>query len=100
MKFGNLSINPATIVAFHKRQTKWGEGSHNNFFIDIILTKEAQEGYHSSVKPSVCFYGEKYPSDVKTEEARNSYFNSLNKELDELYKSSLAIAIQNEDSKN
>jgi hypothetical protein len=96
MKFGNLSINPATLVAFRKNQTNWGEGSRNNFFIDAILTKEAQEGYHSSVKPYVCFDGEKYASDVETKEARDTYFDSLNKELDELYKASLALAIQNE----
>ncbi len=96
MKFGNLSINPATLVTFNKKQTNWGDGSRNNFFIEAILTKEAQEGYHSSVKPSVCFEGERYTSDIETKEARDSYFNSLNTELDELYKASLALAIQNE----
>lgn len=96
MKFGNLSINPATLVTFNKKQTNWGEGSRNNFFIEAILTKDAQEGYHSSIKPNVCFYGEKYASDVETKEARDTYFDSLNKELDEIYKSSLALAIQNE----
>lgn len=86
MKFENLTLNPTTVVGFEKKQTNWGEGEvHNNFFIVCILTREAQEGYHHSVKPSICFYGNQYQNDQETQIARDKVFDELTESLRQLY---------------
>jgi hypothetical protein len=86
MKFGNLTLNPTKIVGFKKEQTYWGDRNpHNNFFISCILTKEAQEGLNTDIKPSICFYGTKYSNDQETQIARDKVFNELTETLNQLY---------------
>lgn len=92
MQFGKLILNPLFVVGFLKKETCWETGS-NNYFVEAILTPEAQQGYHPSVKPFICFEGRAYSSDKETKEARDAFFNSLNVTLNLLFVDGVAKAL-------
>lgn len=92
MQFGKHILNPLFVVGFKKGQTCFENGK-NNYWIDVILTPEAQQGYHPSVKPSVAFMGNAYSSDTETKEARDDFFNTLNTTLNLLFVDGVAKAL-------